>query len=120
MMPLAADCPRSLRRALVVAGAFALVAAPVAPGRSAASNAPTAPRGSAVVIGGRGITARARRPNQPTGLTLTGRTASTATISWAPSTSRNLAGYGVYRDGTRVASVTATTYTFTGLLCGRS
>lgn len=54
-------------------------------------------------------------PAAPTGLTVTGTTSSTVSLSWtAPS--GTVTGYYVYRGGTRVATVTSgTSYTDTGL-----
>jgi hypothetical protein len=65
--------------------------------------------------GGGGTTA----PSAPTGLTVTGTTSSTVSLSWtAPS--GTVTGYYVYQNGTQVASVTGTTYTVTGLAASTS
>lgn len=55
-------------------------------------------------------------PSVPTGLSASSITQSGFTVSWSASTDAvGVTGYRVYRDGTLVASPTATTYTFTGL-----
>ena len=59
--------------------------------------------------------AAASGPPAPT-LTSTGMTSTTASLSWnAVTDSAGVTGYNVYRNGTRIASVTGTTYTDTGL-----
>ena len=67
-----------------------------------------------------GATARqaAPAPVKPSGLTVVSWTSSSLGISWKASA--NDVSYGVYLGSTRVASTTATTYTFTGLTCGTS
>jgi chitodextrinase len=61
-------------------------------------------------------------PTTPSTLTKTGSTETQVSLSWSAATDNvGVTGYGVYRDGTLVASTTtATTYTVTGLSCGRS
>ncbi|MER5866294.1 PHB depolymerase family esterase [Kitasatospora sp. NPDC002040] len=54
----------------------------------------------------------------PAGLTVSGTTGSTASLSWSAVT--GAASYGVYRGGTRVGSTTGTSYTDTGLAGGTS
>ncbi|KDN81365.1 endoglucanase [Kitasatospora cheerisanensis KCTC 2395] len=52
----------------------------------------------------------------PAGLTVTGSTASSVSLSWTASTDNTaVTGYDVYRAGTKVASVTGTSYTDSGL-----
>jgi parallel beta-helix repeat protein len=60
-------------------------------------------------------------PTSPTGFTLTSRTTSSLSLTWAPSTDNvGIAGYGVYKAGTRVGTASSTNYTVTGLTCGTS
>ncbi|WP_435860612.1 chitinase [Streptomyces spiralis] len=57
-------------------------------------------------------------PAAPTGLTATGTTSSSVSLSW--STVSNATGYNVYRNGTKVAAVTGTSATVTGLTASTS
>jgi poly(hydroxyalkanoate) depolymerase family esterase len=59
-------------------------------------------------------------PAAPTGLTVTGTTTSSVSLSWSAVT--GAAGYHVYRNGSRVtsAAVTGTSYTDSGLASGTS
>ena len=57
-------------------------------------------------------------PPVPTGLAVSGTTSNSASLSW--SASSGATGYNVYRGGTKVASVTGTTYTDTGLTAATS
>lgn len=52
----------------------------------------------------------------PAGVTVSGTTDTTATLSW--SAVEGASSYAVTRDGTKIASPTATTYTDTGLTAG--
>jgi len=55
-------------------------------------------------------------PTAPTGLTASGTTATSTTLSWGASTDNvGVAGYHVLQNGAQVATVTGTTYTATGL-----
>ncbi len=55
-------------------------------------------------------------PSIPTGLTITGTTTSTISLSWTASTDNvGVAGYYVYRDGIQVGTSTATAFTNVGL-----
>ncbi|MFD7997331.1 extracellular catalytic domain type 1 short-chain-length polyhydroxyalkanoate depolymerase [Streptomyces mexicanus] len=54
----------------------------------------------------------------PTGLTVTGTTATTASLSWTAVS--GAASYLVYRDGARVGTATGSSYTDTGLSAGTS
>ncbi|MGQ5638998.1 MULTISPECIES: extracellular catalytic domain type 1 short-chain-length polyhydroxyalkanoate depolymerase [unclassified Streptomyces] len=54
----------------------------------------------------------------PSGLTVTGTTGTGATLSW--NSVSGAASYNVYRNGTKVGSVTGTTYTDSGLSAGTS
>ncbi len=58
-------------------------------------------------------------PSAPTGLRVSGVTASTVTLAWNASTDdTGVTGYRVFRDGTQVAQVTTTSFTDTGLAAG--
>src|SRR6266568_111316 len=57
-------------------------------------------------------------PATPTGLTVTGTTSSSASLSWTASTGAT--GYNVYQNGTRVTSVTGTSATVAGLAASTS
>ncbi|MFE9426602.1 glycoside hydrolase family 6 protein [Kitasatospora sp. NPDC006697] len=55
-------------------------------------------------------------PSTPAGLTVTGTTSSSASLSWTASTDNvGVTGYNVYRNGTKVGTSTTTSYTDTGL-----
>ncbi|MEV6532365.1 glycoside hydrolase family 6 protein [Streptomyces sp. NPDC051639] len=55
-------------------------------------------------------------PTVPGGLTVSSTTSNSATLSWSASTDNTaVTGYDVYRDGTKVASATTTSYTDSGL-----
>ena len=57
-------------------------------------------------------------PPVPTGLSVTGTTSSSVSLSW--SASSGATGYNVYRGGTEVASVSGTSYTDSGLSASTS
>ena len=60
-------------------------------------------------------------PSVPGSLAASGATRTAITLSWAASTDNvSVAGYGVYRNGTWLASPASPGYTFTGLTCGSS
>ncbi|MFE0464199.1 cellulose binding domain-containing protein, partial [Kitasatospora sp. NPDC058965] len=55
-------------------------------------------------------------PSTPAGLTVTGTTSSTASLSWTAATDNvGVTGYTVYRGGTQVGTTTGTAFTDTGL-----
>ncbi|MFC1406550.1 MULTISPECIES: GH12 family glycosyl hydrolase domain-containing protein [Streptacidiphilus] len=55
-------------------------------------------------------------PSAPTGLTVTGTTSSSASLSWTAATDNTaVTGYDVYRGGTLVGTTAGTSYTDTGL-----
>jgi cellulose 1,4-beta-cellobiosidase len=55
-------------------------------------------------------------PSVPSSLAVTGTTASSASLSWAPSTDNvGVAGYRVYRGGVQVGTAAGPTFTDTGL-----
>ncbi|MEH0576047.1 glycoside hydrolase family 18 protein [Streptomyces sp. B21-108] len=57
-------------------------------------------------------------PSAPTGLTVSGTTSSSVSLSW--SAVSNATGYNVYRGGTKVTSVTGASATVTGLTASTS
>ena len=60
-------------------------------------------------------------PSVPTGLAVTGTTSGSASLSWTPSTDNvGVAGYDVYRGGTKVGTAAGTTFTDTGLSASTS
>jgi chitodextrinase len=60
-------------------------------------------------------------PTAPAEVTQTGVTRSSISLSWTPSADAGgVARYNLYRDGTAVGTTQATSYTFSGLECGRS
>jgi fibronectin type III domain protein len=59
-------------------------------------------------------------PTVPSGLTVTGATRTSINVRWhAASDNVGVAGYGRYRNGSLVSSGTETSYTFSGLACGK-
>jgi chitodextrinase len=55
-------------------------------------------------------------PSTPTGVTVTGTTSSSVSLSWTASTDNvGVAGYRIYRGGTQIGTSTTTSYTDTGL-----
>jgi chitodextrinase len=60
-------------------------------------------------------------PSTPTGLATSAVTQTAITLSWTASTDNvGVAGYRVFRNGTQVATASATSHTFSGLSCGTS
>ena len=60
-------------------------------------------------------------PSTPSGLTASNVTPTSLTLGWNASTdSVGVTGYDIFRNGTKVASVTSTSSTQTGLTCGTS
>jgi chitodextrinase len=60
-------------------------------------------------------------PSAPTGLTVSGASASGLTLSWsASSDTRGVAGYDLYLNGSEIGTTAATSYGFSGLSCGLS
>ena len=59
-------------------------------------------------------------PATPTGLSVSTATAATLELDWNDNSEQDLAGYKVYLDGTLVATVTDSTYTYTGLTANTS
>ncbi len=60
-------------------------------------------------------------PTQPGGVTASTRTATSIALTWQPSNDDvGVAGYGLYRGGSRVSTTTSTTSIFSGLACGTS
>jgi chitodextrinase len=60
-------------------------------------------------------------PSAPQGLTATGKTQTSISVSWSASTDNvGVTGYHLYRGGTKLDSTSATSYAFGGLSCGTS
>ena len=60
-------------------------------------------------------------PSTPTGLVVSSAGQTSVALTWNASTDNvGVAGYGVYNNGTLIASSTSTGYTLTGLTCGTS
>ncbi|CAM5689529.1 chitinase [Streptomyces aurantiogriseus] len=57
-------------------------------------------------------------PSAPSGLTVSGTTSSSVSLTWNPVS--NATGYSVHRDGTKVTAVTGTSATVTGLAASTS
>ncbi|MFF4983868.1 endo alpha-1,4 polygalactosaminidase [Streptomyces sp. NPDC001046] len=58
-------------------------------------------------------------PSAPTGLTATGSTSSSVSLSWSAATDNvGVTGYDVYRDGNKVGTTSGRTYTDSGLAAG--
>ncbi|MEU6671951.1 glycoside hydrolase family 18 protein [Streptomyces sp. NPDC046727] len=68
--------------------------------------------------GGGGTDPAPTIPAAPTGLSVTGTTSSSVSLSW--SAVSGATGYNVYRDGTKVTAVTGTSATITGLSASTS
>ncbi|TDP97773.1 glycoside hydrolase family 6 protein [Labedaea rhizosphaerae] len=55
-------------------------------------------------------------PSAPSGVTVTGTTSSSVSLSWSASTDNvGVTGYDVYRNGSKVGTASSTTFTDTGL-----
>jgi surface antigen len=60
-------------------------------------------------------------PTTPSSLKASSPTTSTITLSWGKATDDiGIAGYSVYRNGTRIANTGSTSYKFSSLSCGKS
>ncbi len=60
-------------------------------------------------------------PSAPSGLSGTGSSQSSVSVSWAASSDNvGVAGYGLYRNGSSVGTSSSTSATFSGLSCGTS
>jgi chitodextrinase len=58
-------------------------------------------------------------PSAPDNMAQSGTTQTSFTFTWSPSTDNvKVAGYDLFRNGTKVGTTTGTTYTYTGLTCG--
>ncbi|TMJ94021.1 MAG: hypothetical protein E6G67_10675, partial [Actinobacteria bacterium] len=61
----------------------------------------------------------AQAPTAPSGIVQVAKTATSATLSWSPSTDNvGVVGYGAYQGGIRIAQTSLTSYTFSSLSCG--
>jgi acid phosphatase type 7 len=68
-----------------------------------------------------GACADSQSPSVPSGLAVGTIAETSIPVSWSASTDNvGVAGYGVYLNGSRVANVSARSFTFTGLSCGTS
>jgi len=84
-----------------------------------ASNAGGSAAATSVQTASVQATADTSPPTAPTDFAITGRTETTLATSWTASNDNvQVSGYDLYVDGTRKATVTGTTYTFSGLACG--
>jgi chitodextrinase len=111
--PTAVLCLLGLAAALLVAGADRAAGAPAseAGGPTRKTTAKTS------------TSADRTAPTKPGRLSVVSTTAASVTISWKRSSDRQgIAGYTIYRDGTRIGSTAATTtrYTASELTCGKS
>ncbi|GAA2618054.1 hypothetical protein GCM10009863_35050 [Streptomyces axinellae] len=62
-----------------------------------------------------------RAPSVPTGLTVSGTTADSVSLTWSASTDdTGVAGYDVYRNGVKAGGTSTTSYTDTGLAASTS
>src|SRR5206468_3582078 len=60
-------------------------------------------------------------PTDPTGLTVTSASATGISLRWTQSSDNvSVAGYDVFLNGTKTATTTSTSYSFSGLTCGTS
>jgi hypothetical protein len=59
-------------------------------------------------------------PGAPTGLTVTGTSTSSASLSWSAPSGSTVTGYDVYRGGTQVGTTSSTSFTDTGLAASTS
>jgi chitodextrinase len=61
------------------------------------------------------------RPTMPANLVQTGASASSISLTWSSSFDDvGVAGYGLYREGLRVATAASSSATFSGLSCGKT
>jgi len=61
---------------------------------------------------------RGAAPATPKAFAATKSTQTSISVSWSPSSSLLVSGYGLYRNSRSVGSTTNTSYTYTGLACG--
>src|SRR5205823_5247348 len=58
-------------------------------------------------------------PSSPSGLTVKSASTNGISLGWTPSTDNvAVAGYDLFRNGTKAGSTTSTAYTFSALTCG--
>jgi cellulose 1,4-beta-cellobiosidase len=68
-------------------------------------------------VSGSGGGGDTQAPTVPGGLTVSSTTSNSVSLSWGASTDNTaVTGYDVYRDGTKIGSATATSYTDSGLV----
>jgi chitodextrinase len=77
--------------------------------------------GTATVTAGTAPCPDTSAPTAPTLLTPSGATSTSLSFAWNPSFDNvGVAGYGIYRNSSRVNTTTGLNYTLTGLSCGTS
>jgi chitodextrinase len=75
----------------------------------------------AAVTGSTAACADTQAPSAPTNVVASSRTATSIALSWSPSSDDvGVAGYGLYRAGTRVGTSSSTSGIFSGLTCNTS
>jgi surface antigen len=90
--------------------------APSSPPSSAPSSPPST---QAPTPGSGGSTTDKTRPSAPTSPTSSARTTSTITLSWGKASDNvGVTGYSVYRNGSRIANSSSSSYKFSSLSCG--
>jgi chitodextrinase len=81
----------------------------------------TGPRSTMAAFTPACVTTDTTAPTAPTNLTVSTRTATSISLTWTASADdTGVAGYGLYRGGTRIGSASGTTGIFSGLTCATS
>jgi chitodextrinase len=112
----------TLRRTLLVSvAAVALIVAATPAATGAAIR--TATHGSKSSKRGKSSSGASdtQAPSAPINVSVAGVTTTSLSLSWSASTDNvGVAGYDLYLNGSKVATTTATSYSFAGLVCGTS